>query len=73
MWPGKARPHGFNARIGQKGARDVERTAMTHSPGESFKRQRCNQCRCAQARYVKTADEYLCEVCEEYALKEMVE
>jgi len=44
---------------------------MTHSPGDSFRRQRCNQCRARVADYCKAADEYLCELCEEYALTQI--
>lgn len=45
---------------------------MTHSPGDSFIVQRCNQCRSAHAEYCKATDEYLCEPCFEFAV-EMVE
>lgn len=46
---------------------------VTHRPGDSFIRQRCNQCGCiVPTYYCKATDEYLCESCFEFAV-EMVE
>lgn len=45
---------------------------MTHSPGDSFIRQRCNQCSDPVAEHCQVTDEYLCESCFEFAV-EMVE
>jgi hypothetical protein len=44
---------------------------MTWQAGECFNRPGCNQCSHADASYVAKADEYLCEECEAYALKEI--
>lgn len=42
---------------------------MTHSPGDSFIRQRCNQCGYLVADYCATTNEYLCEPCFEFAVE----
>lgn len=42
---------------------------MTHASGDSFIRQRCNQCRHPVAEYCQATSEYLCEPCFEFAVE----
>lgn len=42
---------------------------MTWQPGDSFIRQRCNQCGGGPAEHCEATDEYLCEPCFSFVLE----